>query len=149
MNKLWEDLKDNMKEWGTSAVEKAEEISRVAVAKGEEFTKISKIKIDIHQLQSEKSKRYEDLGKYAYHQAQDENMANFTGNAEFFQTVNKIVELNNQIAEKEAEIEQIKEEYGLQDQDIEDAAEIELENTPQPKEIIPEISDEDKESEPE
>jgi len=149
MNKLWEDLKDNMKEWGTSAVEKAEEISRVAVAKGEEFTKISKIKIDIHQLQREKSKRYEDLGKFTYHQAQDENMANFTGNAEFFQTVNKIVELNNQIAEKEAEIEQIKEEYGLQDQDIEDAAEIELENTPQPKEIIPETSDEDKESEPE
>ena len=44
MNKLWDDLKDNMKEWGASAVEKAEEISRVAVAKGEEFTKISKIK---------------------------------------------------------------------------------------------------------
>ena len=40
MNKLWDDLKDNMKEWGASAVEKAEEISRVAVAKGEEFTKI-------------------------------------------------------------------------------------------------------------
>ena len=45
MNKLWDDLKDNMKEWGVSAVEKAEEISRVAVAKGEEFTKISKLKI--------------------------------------------------------------------------------------------------------
>ena len=44
MNKLWDDLKDNMKEWGASAVEKAEEISRVAVAKGEEFTKISKLK---------------------------------------------------------------------------------------------------------
>ena len=27
MNKLWDDLKDNMKEWGASAVEKAEEIS--------------------------------------------------------------------------------------------------------------------------
>ena len=40
---LWDDLKDNMKEWGASAVEKAEEISRVAVAKGEEFTKISKV----------------------------------------------------------------------------------------------------------
>ena len=37
MNKLWDDLKDNMKEWGASAVEKAEEISRVAVAKGVEF----------------------------------------------------------------------------------------------------------------
>ena len=56
MNKLWDDLKDNMKEWSASAVEKAEEISRVAVAKGEEFTKISKIKIEILQLQKEKSR---------------------------------------------------------------------------------------------
>ena len=53
MNKLWDDLKGNMKEWGASAVEKAEEISRVAVAKGEEFTKISKLKIDI--IQSKKN----------------------------------------------------------------------------------------------
>ena len=62
MNKLWDDLKDNMKEWGVSAVEKAEEISRVAVAKGEEFTKISKLKFDILQLQKEKNKVYEKLG---------------------------------------------------------------------------------------
>ena len=56
MNKLWDDLKDNMKEWGASAVEKAEEISRVAVAKGEEFTKISKIRIEIMQIEKEVAK---------------------------------------------------------------------------------------------
>ena len=65
LTKLWDDLKDNMKEWGASAVEKAEEISRVAVAKGEEFTKISKLKIDIIQLKKEKSNIYEDLGRLA------------------------------------------------------------------------------------
>ena len=59
MNKLWDDLKDNMKEWGASAVEKAEEISRVAVAKGEEFTKISKLKYDISQVQKDKIKEEE------------------------------------------------------------------------------------------
>ena len=42
MSKLWDDLKDNMKEWGTAAVEKAEEVSKVAIAKTEELTKISK-----------------------------------------------------------------------------------------------------------
>ena len=88
MNKLWDDLKNNMKEWGASAVEKAEEISRVAVAKGEEFTKISKIKIEILQLQKEKSKHYEKLGGLVYHHAQDDNMANFTGNTEFFEIIN-------------------------------------------------------------
>ena len=66
MNKLWDDLKDNMKEWGVSAVEKAEEISRVAVAKGEEFTKISKLKFDILQLQKDKNKLCEKLGELVY-----------------------------------------------------------------------------------
>ena len=35
MSKLWDDLKDNMKEWSSSAVEKAEEMSRVALSKTE------------------------------------------------------------------------------------------------------------------
>ena len=97
MNKLWDDLKDNMKEWGASAVEKAEEISRVAVAKGEEFTKISKIKIEILQLQKKKSKQYEKLGKLVYRHAQDDNMANFTGNAEFFEIISKINTISKDI----------------------------------------------------
>ena len=36
MSKLWDDLKENMKDWSTSAVEKAEEMSRIAMAKTEE-----------------------------------------------------------------------------------------------------------------
>ena len=36
MSKLWDDLKGNMKDWSTSAVEKAEEMSRIAMAKTEE-----------------------------------------------------------------------------------------------------------------
>ena len=84
MNKLWDDLKDNMKEWGASAVEKAEEISRVAVAKGEEFTKISKLKFDILQLQKDKSKIYEKLGNLVYQETQNDNVSNFAGNTEFF-----------------------------------------------------------------
>ena len=74
MNKLWDDLKDNMKEWGVSAVEKAEEISRVAVAKGEEFTKISKLKFDILQLQKDKNKLYEKLGLLVYKKTNESNV---------------------------------------------------------------------------
>ena len=39
MSKLWDDLKKNMKDWGSVAVEKAEEVSKIAVAKTEEITK--------------------------------------------------------------------------------------------------------------
>ena len=66
MNKLWDDLKDNMKEWGASAVEKAEEISRVAVAKGEEFTKISKLKYDISQVQKKKNQTQSLFIRYIF-----------------------------------------------------------------------------------
>ena len=118
MNKLWDDLKDNMKEWGASAVEKAEEISRVAVAKGEEFTKISKIKIEIMQLDKEITKDYEKLGKLVHRYAQDDNMVNFTGNTEFFEIIKKINKNNIQIDLKNNNIADIKKAYGIEDDDI-------------------------------
>ena len=118
MSKLWDDLKDNMKEWGASAVEKAEEISRVAVAKGEEFTKISKIKIEIMQLEKEITRDYEKLGKLVHRYAQDDNMVNFTGNTEFFEMINKINDNNIQIGLKNNNIADIKKAYGIEDDDI-------------------------------
>ena len=128
MNKLWDDLKDNMKEWGASAVEKAEEISRVAVAKGEEFTKISKIKIEILQYQKEKSKKYEKLGKLVYHLAQDDNMANFTANSEFFEIISEINNIGQDIKNKENAIIEIKKAYGIEDNDIDDSTFYQREN---------------------
>ena len=119
MNKLWDDLKDNMKEWGASAVEKAEEISRVAVAKGEEFTKISKLKYDISQIQKDKAKIYEKLGRLVFEKTKNNNMANFTANKEFFGLVEEVDSLSNDIANKEVEIFEIKKEYGINDSDIE------------------------------
>ena len=118
MNKLWDDLKDNMKEWGVSAVEKAEEISRVAVAKGEEFTKISKLKFDILQLQKDKNRVYEKLGNLVFKKTQENNVSNFTGDVEYFEIVKEINGLSSEIFEKEDEIVTIKKEYGIDDNDI-------------------------------
>ena len=120
MNKLWDDLKDNMKEWGVSAVEKAEEISRVAVAKGEEFTKISKLKFDILQLQKDKSKVCEQLGDLVYSKTNESNVSNFTGDVEYFSMIEKINKYSIEITEKDKEIISIKKEYGIEDSDIEE-----------------------------
>jgi len=128
MNKLWDDLKDNMKEWGASAVEKAEEISRVAVAKGEEFTKISKLKFDIIQLQKDKSKIYEKLGKLVYQKTQNNNMSNFTGNTEFFNFIEDVNNCQSSILGKEDEIVFIKKEYGIEDSDIENNINPQIDN---------------------
>ena len=120
MNKLWDDLKDNMKEWGVSAVEKAEEISRVAVAKGEEFTKISKLKFDILQLQKDKNKVYEKLGLLVYNKTNESNISNFTADVEYFSLIEKINKYSIEISEKDEEIITIKREYGIEDSDIEE-----------------------------
>ena len=120
MNKLWDDLKDNMKEWGVSAVEKAEEISRVAVAKGEEFTKISKLKFDIIQLQKEKNKVYEKLGELVFKKTNESNVSNFTGDVEYFSLIEKINKYSTEISQKDEEIKIIKKEYGIEDNDIEE-----------------------------
>ena len=118
MSKLWDDLKDNMKEWSSSAVEKAEEMSRIAMAKTEEVTRISKIKFEIHQFHKEMNRKHEDLGKLAYTHTKEDHMATFSGNSEFFDIVNRIDELRKEIKDKNDEIEKIKVEYGIDDNDI-------------------------------
>ena len=120
MNKLWDDLKDNMKEWGVSAVEKAEEISRVAVAKGEEFTKISKLKFEILQLQKDKNKVYEKLGLLVFNKTNESNVSNFTGDVEYFSLIEKINKCSIEISEKDEEIISIKKKYGIEDSEFEE-----------------------------
>ena len=118
MSKLWTDLKENMKDWSTSAVEKAEEVSRLAMAKTEEMTRISKIRFEIHQLNREMTKAYEKLGKLAYNQTKEDHMATFSGNTDFFGIVSKVEDIKEQIILKEDEIEKIKLEYGINDNDL-------------------------------
>jgi predicted mannosyl-3-phosphoglycerate phosphatase (HAD superfamily) len=118
MSKLWEDLKTNMRAWGSAAVEKAEEVSKIAVAKTEELTRVSKLKIDIHQLQRDRNKTLEELGRLAYGQVKKDNLANFTGNTEFFDLIQKIEDFNTSIKAKEEEIQKIQEEYNLNEAEI-------------------------------
>ena len=118
MSKLWTDLKENMKDWSTSAVEKAEEVSRMAMAKTEEMTRISKIKFEIHQLNREMTKAYEKLGKLAYSHTKEDHMATFSGNTDFFGIVSKVESIKEEIILKKGEIEKIKLEYGINDNDL-------------------------------
>ena len=118
MTKLWDDLKDNMKDWSNAAIEKAEEVSKVAVAKTEELTKISKIKIEVHQFQRDLRIEKEALGKLVYNQAKDDNMANFTGQADFFDLVKRVNSLDREIIDKDKKIIEIKNVYGIDDEDI-------------------------------
>ena len=118
MSKLWEDLKENMQDWSASAVEKAEEVSRMAMAKTEEMTRISKIKFEIHQLQREMTRAYEKLGKLAYSHTKEDHMATFSGNTDFFEIVSRVENIKENISQKNKEIEVIKLEYGIDEDDL-------------------------------
>ena len=128
MTKLWDDLKHNMKDWSNAAIEKAEEVSKVAVAKTEELTKISKIKIEVHQLQRDLRQQKEALGKLVYNQAKEDNMANFTGNNDFFAHIQKIDESEESIKLKLIEIDSIKAKYNIPEDDVIEIEEV-IENT--------------------
>jgi hypothetical protein len=117
MTKLWDDLKHNMKDWSNAAIEKAEEVSKVAVAKTEELTKVSKIKIEIHQLQRDIRNEKELLGKLVYNQAKENNMANFTGNNDFFSHIQKIDQIEESIKLKLNKIDKIKDKYDITEED--------------------------------
>ena len=73
-----------------SAVEKAEEMSKIAMAKTEEMTRISKLKFDIHQLLRDIAKENEKLGKLVYQHTKNDHMATFSGNSDFFELISKI-----------------------------------------------------------
>lgn len=118
MSKLWADLKENMKDWSASAVEKAEEVSRMAMAKTEEMTRISKIKFEIHQFQREMTRAYEKLGKLAYSHTKEDHMATFSGNTDFFEIVSRVENIKEKISHKNEEIEIIKLEYGIDEDDL-------------------------------
>ncbi len=110
MSNLWKEIKDNVKEWSAAAIEKAEEVSKLAVEKTGDFTKISKIKLDIRQTQKDIDNTFEDLGRHVYMQVKDKNVTSFKTNSEFLDTINKLDNFKTKIKNFENEIDNIKKE---------------------------------------
>ncbi|MAG20642.1 MAG: hypothetical protein QF613_05970 [Candidatus Marinimicrobia bacterium] len=111
MSPVWNDLKKNLKQFGSAAAEKAEEIGKVAATKTEELTKVGKVKLEIHQLQREMDKEFAKLGKHAFDSSVNENVTNFAGNEQFFSYVQRVQDLKDRVKEKEEKLEEIKAEY--------------------------------------
>ena len=110
MSNLWKEIKDNVKEWSAAAIKKADEVSKLAVEKTGDFTKISKIKLDIRQTQKDIDKNFEDLGRYIYVQVKDKNVTSFKTNIEFNEAIKKLDDFKTKINNFEKEIDNIKKE---------------------------------------
>ena len=111
MTNIWDDLKKNLKVWGSAAAVKAEEFGKAAASKTEEITKIGRVKLQMHQLQRELDKTLQALGEFVFGATDDENVSNFTGNEKYYSTIEKAKILKLKIAEKEGEIEKIRQEF--------------------------------------
>ena len=64
------------------------------------------------------TKAYEKLGKLAYSHTKEDHMATFSGNTDFFEIVSKVENIKEEIISKEGEIEKIKLEYDINDNDL-------------------------------
>ena len=111
MSNIWDDLKKNLKVWGSAAAVKAEGFGKAAASKTEEITKIGRVKLQMHQLQRELDKTLQVLGEFVFGATDDENVSNFTGNEKYYSTIEKAKILKLKIADKEGEIEKIRQEF--------------------------------------
>ena len=57
------------------------------------------------------------FGKFVYSQVNESNIVNFAGNNEFLNHLEKIEVLQNQISSKESEIDKIKSEFNIDNED--------------------------------
>ena len=93
MANFFEDLKKNITEWGIVASEKAEE-----------FTHVSKLRIDILQLERKLSSLYVKLGLYVFSKTIEKNVLNFVGDKRYLSIIESIESIKLNIADIKKEI---------------------------------------------
>tara|TARA_B100000427_G_C15298349_1_gene502919 strand:- start:290 stop:616 length:327 start_codon:yes stop_codon:yes gene_type:complete len=93
MKNFWEDLKNNITEWSIVASEKAEE-----------FTHLSKLRIDILQLERKLSSFYVKLGLYVFSKTKEKNILNFVGDKKYNLIIEEIETLKLKIVSIKNEI---------------------------------------------
>lgn len=101
MTNIWDDLKKNVKDWSSSAVEKAEEVSKRAVSKTEELTKIGRMKLELHQLKKDLGRVYEEVGKYTYSHFLNRKTLKVEGNQDLAGYWKEIETLKQKINDKD------------------------------------------------
>tara|TARA_S200000501_G_C20868670_1_gene763265 strand:- start:452 stop:778 length:327 start_codon:yes stop_codon:yes gene_type:complete len=93
MANFFEDLKKNITEWGIVASEKAEE-----------FTHVSKLRIDILQSERKLSSLYVKLGLYVFSKTKEKNVLNFVGDKKYSSIIENIESIKSNIADFKKEI---------------------------------------------
>ena len=122
MANLWDDVKKSLKDFSSSAMEKAEEFGKAASDKAEELTKVGKINWDIKQQKRDKEKLLQQLGQLVYTATTNNEMTGFGKKQEVIDLVNEIKTVEAEIKIKQDRIDAIHAEFGIPaDDNIADA----------------------------
>ncbi len=109
---LMNDMIKGLRDFGSAAMEKAEEYGKIATEKAEELTKLGKIKLDIHQLNRSRIKQLAELGELVFNLSEESKLAKLGKHENFVVLTKSIKDLDAEIKEKEAQAEQVETEEG-------------------------------------
>jgi hypothetical protein len=97
MQDKWEDYR-----------QKASELISKAIDSTQRLTKIGQIRVDILSLKREIDRQFTLLGKHVYQLAKEDRLASLADDETLQNTVTKVDELKERIAQKEAQIEELR-----------------------------------------
>jgi hypothetical protein len=111
-SKLMGDMMKGLREFGSSAMEKAEEFGKIATEKAEEYTKLGKIKLDLHQLKRSRTKTLAELGELVMSLNTKPKLSKLGTHEDYLRLSEEIKNIESQIAEKEAQALEVAKEEG-------------------------------------
>lgn len=102
-SKLMNDMIKGMRDFGSAALEKAEEFGKLATEKAEELSKLGKIKLDIHQLNRSLTKEFAALGELVFDLGLKRKLTKLNEDEDYKALVKSVKKLKADIKTKEAE----------------------------------------------
>ena len=106
-SKMMGDVMKGLRDFGSAALDKAEEYGKIASEKAEELTKLGKIKLDIHQLGRSRTKNLSDLGELVFNLGEEKKLKDLAKHENYDALIKSIKDLDVEIKKKKAQAETV------------------------------------------
>jgi len=102
-SKMMDDMIKGLRDFGSAALDKAEEYGKIATDKAEELTKLGKVKLDIHQLNRSRAKYLSELGELVLNLGDENKLKDLAKHENYVALVKSIKDLDVEIKAKVAQ----------------------------------------------
>ena len=106
-SKMMGDVMKGLRDFGSAALDKAEEYGKIASEKAEALTKLGKIKLDIHQLGRSRTKNLSDLGELVFNLGEEKKLKDLAKHENYDALIKSIKDLDVEIKKKKAQAETV------------------------------------------